>query len=89
MKDSYLQRALLAKGAGPWALTELLTVSLVRAGRPRRGFDHASVGKSNVVSFLTGPPDSGTLDRFPELLWPAQQYPAASAPSTERNTFPT
>ena len=88
-KDSYLQKAFSEKGTGPLALTELLRGSLARAGSLELGFDHASVGKSNVVSFRTAPLDSRTPDRFLELLWLAQRYPAASAHSTERNTFPT
>ena len=89
MKDSYLHKAFLEKGTDPFALAELLTVPLAMAGSPGLGFDHANVGKSNVVSFRTAPLDSRTPDRFLELLWPAQRYPAASAHSTERNTFPT
>ena len=88
-KDFYLQKAFSEKGTGPFALTELLRASLARAGSLGFGFDRANVGKSNVVSFRTAPPDSRTPDRFPELLWPAQRYPAASAHSTERSTFPT
>ena len=73
------------------ALTELPTASLpgIADLDLGLGFAHASVGKSNVASSRTEPPDSRTQDQFPALLQPVQQYLAASVPSAVRSTFPT